>query len=262
MPPRRHLLQRQRRHQQRHVVAACARARAAAGGSACSTGNLGARRRPPSRSSNRRLNTVTVSPISDAAGRPARRGRAAVASMRARTALDQRRGRAPDALRIGGVGVVHVAQHGQEAVARAAGAVARREVRAAEERLALGRQPDAHRPAARAGQRLHRGHVDRVDVGALFAVDLDADVVVVHHGGDLLVLERLLLHHVAPVAGRVADRQEHRLAQPARLVERLVAPRPPVDRVVRVLQQVRAGLVDQPVGVLVLRRARTPCAAA
>ena len=38
-------------------------------------------------------------------------------------------------------------------------------------------QEDGHRPAALAGHRLHRLHVDRVDVGALLAVDLDADEV-------------------------------------------------------------------------------------
>ena len=132
----------------------------------------------------------------------------------------------------------------------AARPLARREVGAAEERLSIGRQPDAHRPAARLGQRLHGGHVDRVDVGPLLAIDLDADVVAVHEGGDLFVLERLRLHHVAPVAGGVADGEKDRPSEPARLVERLVSPGTPVDRVVRVLQQVRARFEDQPVGVL------------
>ena len=51
-------------------------------------GNLGARRSPPSRSSKSRLKTVSVSPISDAAGRPAGAPVAAVpASIRERTAL-------------------------------------------------------------------------------------------------------------------------------------------------------------------------------
>jgi hypothetical protein len=53
--------------------------------------------------------------------------------------------------------------------------------------------------------RLHRLHVDRVDIGALLAVDLDVDEVVVHVGGGLRILEGLTLHHVAPVAGGIAD---------------------------------------------------------
>ena len=56
----------------------------------------------------------------------------------------------------------------------------RRQVGAAEERLALRRQEDGQRPAAAAGQRDDRVHVDRVDVGPLLAVDLDADEVLVH----------------------------------------------------------------------------------
>ena len=52
-----------------------------------------------------------------------------------------------------------------------------REVRAAVERAPVGRQEDAHRPAAAAGHRLDRRHVDLVEVGPLLAVDLDRDEV-------------------------------------------------------------------------------------
>ena len=49
----------------------------------------------------------------------------------------------------------------------------RREVRAGEERLAVRRQERRHRPAAAAGHRLRRVHVDRVQVRPLLAVHLD-----------------------------------------------------------------------------------------
>ena len=55
----------------------------------------------------------------------------------------------------------------------------RREVGAAEERLARRRREHRHRPAAVAGQRLGRLHVDGVDVRPLLAVDLDGDEVLV-----------------------------------------------------------------------------------
>ena len=48
-----------------------------------------------------------------------------------------------------------------------------RVVRAAEERLARRREEDRHRPAALPAERDDGVHVDRVDVGTLFAVDLD-----------------------------------------------------------------------------------------
>ena len=154
-----------------------------------------------------------------------------------------------DARRVLQVGLAQPPQQRQEPLARPAVAVSRREVGAAEERRALGREPDAHRPSAGPGERLHRAHVDGVDVGALFAIDLDADVVTVQVAGDLLVLERLDLHHVAPVAGGVTDRHEERQAPAAGLGERLVAPGVPVDGIVGVLQEIGAGFEDEPVGV-------------
>ena len=65
------------------------------------------------------------------------------------------------------------------------------------------------------------------------------------HGG---ILEGLALHHVAPVAGRVADRDEQRPVQLARALQRLLAPRIPVDRVVGMLEQVRRGLSGKAIG--------------
>ncbi len=54
-------------------------------------------------------------------------------------------------------------------------------------------------------------------------------------------------HDVAPVARRVADRQQHRPVLGARPGERLLAPRVPVHRVVGVLAQVEAGLAREAV---------------
>ena len=123
----------------------------------------------------------------------------------------------------------------------------RRVVRAAEERLAVRREEDRHRPAAVAGERDDGVHVDRVDVRPLLAVDLDADEVLVHQRGGRLVLERLVLHDVAPVAGRVADREQDRLVLGAGARERLLAPRVPVHRVVGVLEEVGAGFLREAV---------------
>ena len=112
----------------------------------------------------------------------------------------------------------------------------RRVVGAAEERLAVRREEDGHRPAAVPRQRDDGVHVERVDVGPLLPVDLDVHEALVHQRGRLVVLERLVLHDVAPVAGGVPDGEEDRLVLVARLGEGLLAPRVPVDRVVGVLQ--------------------------
>ena len=116
-----------------------------------------------------------------------------------------------------------------------------REVGAAVERLARRGREHRHRPAAVPGHRLGGGHVDAVDVGPLLPVDLHADEVLVHLRRGRLVLERLVGHHVAPVAGGVADRHQHRDVAPPRLGEGVGPPLLPVDRVVGVLEQVRAG---------------------
>ena len=123
------------------------------------------------------------------------------------------------------------------------------EVRARVERLPVRREEDRHRPAARAGHRLDRVHVDPVHVGTLLPVHLHSDEPRVEQGRGLGVFERLPLHHVAPVAGRVADRQEHGAVLGPGPREGLVAPRVPVDRVVGVLQEVGALLSDEPVRV-------------
>ncbi len=124
----------------------------------------------------------------------------------------------------------------------------RGEVGAAVERDLLGREEDVERPAAATRHPLHGLHVERVDVRALLAVDLHADEVLVHHRRRRRVLEGLPLHHVAPVAGGVADRHEHRHVARGGVGERLLAPRPPVDRVLGVLEQVGRGLPREGVG--------------
>ena len=95
------------------------------------------------------------------------------------------------------------------------------------------------------GRRLHRLHVDGVDVGPLLAVHLDAHEVLVQVGGGGLVLEGLVRHDVAPVAAAVPDAEQHRHPALAGLLEGLGRPGPPVDRVVGVLEEIGGRLVGQ-----------------
>ena len=78
-----------------------------------------------------------------------------------------------------------------------------------------------------------------------FAVDFDADKLVVHKLGDLRVFKRLVLHDVAPVTSRVTYRKEDRLVLLLGCCKSSLTPRPPINRVRRVLKQIRALLKDE-----------------
>ena len=129
------------------------------------------------------------------------------------------------------------------------GELVRRVVGAAEERLAVRGLKAGHGPAAVTGDQHHRSHVDLIHGRVALPVDLDGDEVFVQQGGDGRVFETLPLHHMAPVAGGVADGEEHRLAFPFGPREGRFGPGMPVHRVVSVLQQIGRVLQDQAVGV-------------
>ena len=120
-----------------------------------------------------------------------------------------------------------------------------RPVGAADHRLAVGRQEHGQRPAALLAQRMERGHVDVVDIRALLAVDFDVDEQFVHETSRFCVLERLVRHHVAPVAGGVADGEQDRAVAPLGFGQSLRAPRAPMHRVPGVLQKIGRGLLRQ-----------------
>ena len=123
----------------------------------------------------------------------------------------------------------------------------RRIVGAAVERPAVGGQEDGHRPTAAAGQRLDGLHVDGVDVGPFLAIYLDVDEQFVHQRRGVGIFERLMRHHVAPVARRIAHAEQDRPVFGRSACQRLRPPGIPIHRVARVLQQVRAGFVAQAV---------------
>ena len=140
--------------------------------------------------------------------------------------------------------------HGQQHVGERRHPVAAggREVGAAVEGLAIRREEHRHGPAAAAGQRLHTAHVDAIQVRPLLAVHLDADEMLVQDRRHVIVLEGFVGHHVAPMAGGVADAEKDRLIFGFRFLQRVLAPGVPIHRIVGVLEQVGAGLICQAVG--------------
>ena len=68
--------------------------------------------------------------------------------------------------RRGAISLQHIHEAGPSPLRR------RRKIGAAVERLQIGGQPHAHRPAAGAGRRLHERHVDAIHVRTFFAIEL------------------------------------------------------------------------------------------
>jgi len=129
-----------------------------------------------------------------------------------------------------------------------AAAVVGRRIGSSEEWFAIGREKNRHGPAAAAGGGLNVKHIDAVDVGALLAVDLYRDEMVVEELGDRGILERLAFHHVAPVAGRVADREKNGFVFAGGFGEGFIAPGIPIDGVLGVLQEIGALFVRETIG--------------
>src|SRR5882672_2433474 len=125
----------------------------------------------------------------------------------------------------------------------------RREISAAKEGFELRGEEHVQGPASLAGGRLHERHVDLVHVRPFLPVNFDADKMLVQEFGQLLFLERLAFHDMAPVAGRVTDAEKNRLVLLPRLFECFRAPGVPIDRIELVLQQVGRFLARKAVGV-------------
>ena len=124
-----------------------------------------------------------------------------------------------------------------------------RKVGSGKEGAQAGGEPDAHGPAALSVvEGGGGGHVDLVEVGPLLAVNLDVHEQAVHDGGDGGVFEALAFHHMAPVAGGVADGEEDGAVLLAGELEGVWAPFVPVNGVVGVLLEVGAAGMEQAVG--------------
>ncbi len=130
----------------------------------------------------------------------------------------------------------------------------RRKVGPSVERFLIRRQKHGQGPAASAsGKDLGRLLVDLVEVRALFAIHFDVDEMPIHHPGDFEVLKRFMRHHVAPMAGGIADRQENRPVFGLRPRQRLLAPGIPVHGIFGVLPEIGTRLGKQTIGQCVAR---------
>ncbi len=123
------------------------------------------------------------------------------------------------------------------------------------------REEQGQRPAPRAlGDELLGGLIDPVEVRTFLAVDLDVDEQLVHQGRDPRIFEGFVRHDVAPVTGGIAHRQQHGLVRLRGGRERLLAPRVPIDGILRMLEQIRTGFGGEAIAVQLDDPCRLECA--
>ena len=104
-----------------------------------------------------------------------------------------------------------------------------REIRAAVKGMAVGREKNRQRPAARAGDGRHRELITAVHIGPLVAIDLDRDKVLVDDLGGVGVFVGFAVHDVAPMTPHRANVEQDGLVLALRRGERLFAPLVPLD---------------------------------
>ena len=125
--------------------------------------------------------------------------------------------------------------------------VHRRKISPTIKRLALRSKKHRHRPPPAPRKHLHRLHINRIQIRPLLPVNLNVDKMPVHNPRDRLILKRLPLHHMTPMASRIPDTKQYRLILQPRPPQSLLPPRIPIHRIVSVLQQIRTRLMNQPV---------------
>src|SRR6266851_3489400 len=97
-----------------------------------------------------------------------------------------------------------------------------RKVGPAEERSKIRRQKDRQRPTSAAAHQLNHSLIELIEIRALLAIDFDIDEKFVHQLRRFRTLEAFMRHHVAPMAGGIANREKDWLVQLASELKRLL----------------------------------------
>src|SRR5690242_4987406 len=137
------------------------------------------------------------------------------------------------------------------AEARAAHLIFGREVRSTEKGLAVRQQKAGKRPASLAGNGADGGLIARIDVGALVAINLHGDKMLVDDFGNFDVFVAFAVNDVTPVAPHRADVEEDGFVFRFGALEGVIAPFMPVNGLMRCGAQVRTGGILQAVRALV-----------
>jgi len=101
--------------------------------------------------------------------------------------------------------------------------------------------------------------VDFVQIGTFLPVNFYVHKQGIHLFRSNPILERLMGHHMAPVASGIADGEQNRLVLTTCQFQRALVPRMPSNRIMGMLQQIGACFFGQMVGrIVVLHGAISP----
>src|SRR6266581_208266 len=117
----------------------------------------------------------------------------------------------------------------------------------------VGSKEDGHGPATLLCKGLHGLHIDVVYIWSFFTIYFNRDKMLIHQASYVFILEGFALHDMAPVAGRVANTEQDGFVLLLCLLQSFFTPWVPIYGVVGMLQEIRACLVDEPVGMFMLR---------
>ena len=143
-------------------------------------------------------------------------------------------------------GLVRLRQCGQERLEPGSPApIVRREIRPAKEDLSVRREKSRQWPSAAARQPLDRFLVPAVNIGPLIPINLDRHIISIDERGNVFILIRLHIHHVAPVAPDRTDVEQDRLVFLLCPAKGLLPPGQPVHRLTGSLPQIGTRRISQ-----------------
>ena len=156
-------------------------------------------------------------------------------------------------LRIGNDGVALVAPGAGDAVqhleeTRVAALGGGGEIAGGEYRHAVRRQDKQRRVAASPRHRQHDVAEMAVEIGALLAVDEDADIIPPERLDDAGIFQGGARQHMAPMTGSIAEGEENQLVIPIGRGQRFAVPGLPTDGVLGMRGEIGAGRIGKPPG--------------
>ena len=115
----------------------------------------------------------------------------------------------------------------------------RGKVGSAKEWTPIGSEECGERPSTLSADGLNGSLIPTIHIGALVAIHLDRNIILINELRDLRILVGFAIHYVAPVTPDGTNIEQHRLVLALGLLEGIGAPLMPFDRLMHGRTQIR-----------------------